>query len=176
MKFEQARLKYRPDNIKYLLVAETPPKSDSNRFFYFLDVKKQDSLFLEVMKVLYADLVENLKTIEIRSDKKLYLNKFKKDGFYLIDSLNEPFEEKYSSAKKIKLLKEGQHNLLNKIKGLVTPQTKVILISATVYKANYIYLKNNNISLAHKTLIDFPGSGGQKKFRTKFTKALNNLD
>lgn len=34
-KFEIARIKYKPDVIKFLLVAETPPKSDSDRFFLF---------------------------------------------------------------------------------------------------------------------------------------------
>jgi hypothetical protein len=38
--FEIARQKYRPVIIKYLVVAETPPRSISERFFYFEDVHK----------------------------------------------------------------------------------------------------------------------------------------
>jgi len=45
--FQLAREKYKPEKIVYLLVAETPPRLDSNRFFYFEDVRNQDSLFLE---------------------------------------------------------------------------------------------------------------------------------
>lgn len=33
-KFENARKKYKPEVIKYLLVAETPSKADPDRFFY----------------------------------------------------------------------------------------------------------------------------------------------
>ncbi|MCA4821579.1 hypothetical protein [Myroides odoratimimus] len=41
-KFENTRKKYKPKIIKYLLVAETPPKGGSDSFFYFEKVDKQD--------------------------------------------------------------------------------------------------------------------------------------
>lgn len=172
MTIEQVRIKYKPDEVKYLLIAETPPKSNSNRFFYFENVKEQDSLFLETMKVIYPKSVLSITTKEIRSIKMMFLERFRNDGFYLIDSLNEPFEEKYSSSKKIKLIKEGQENLLKRIKKLSTPETIIILISATVFKANFEFLKENYINISNSELIDFPGSGGQKKFREKFKKAI----
>lgn len=76
-KFESARLKYKPDLIRYLLIAESPPKTDSNRFFYFEDVGEQDSLFLETMKVLYPKDTSQIKTKEIRNKKATFLLKFK---------------------------------------------------------------------------------------------------
>lgn len=172
MTIEQARIKYKPKKIKYLLIAETPPKPDSKRFFYFENVQEQDSLFLETMKVLYPESVSGITTKEIRSIKKSFLERFRNDGFYLIDSLNEPFEEKYNSTKKIKLLKQGQKNLLKRVTKLITPKTVVILISATVFRANFEFLKDNNIKISNSELIDFPGSGGQKKFREKLKKAI----
>jgi hypothetical protein len=51
--FEIARRKYKPQSIKFLFVAEAPPKKESGRFFYFENVSDKDSLFLEMMKVLY---------------------------------------------------------------------------------------------------------------------------
>lgn len=96
-KFEIARKKYKPDTIKFLLVAETPPKSDSDRFFYFENVDRQDSLFIEIVKVLYPQIVDKYDIQEIRINKSYFLNKLKEDGFYLIDSLEEPFEENYTS-------------------------------------------------------------------------------
>ena len=158
--------------IKYLLIAETPPKSNSNRYFYYENVKEKDSLFLETMKVLYPEFVSDKSIKEIRLNKKLLLEKFKKDGFYLIDALEKPFEEKYNSTKKIKLIKQGQENLLKRINELITPETIVILISATVFRANYDFLRSNNIKIANNELIDFPGSGGQKKYREKLKKWL----
>jgi len=94
--FEKARQKFKPNKIKYLLIAETPPKSGSDRFFYFENVEKQDSLFLETMKLLYPRETELLKPKEIRKRKKEFLEKFKNDGFYLIDSLDQPFDNSRS--------------------------------------------------------------------------------
>lgn len=171
-KFEKARLKYKPEKIKYLLVAETPPKSDSNRFFYFENVDKQDSLFLETMKLLYPNDTEFVETKKIRERKKEFLIKFLKDGFYLIDSLDKPFEKKYSTTQKIKLIRNGQNQLIEKIQNLLSEKTKVILIASPVFKANFDFLINQGIPVINKELIDFPGSGGQKKYREKMKKIL----
>ncbi len=173
--FEKARRKYKPDRIEYLLVAETPPKSDTNRFFYFEDIDKQDSLFLETIKVLYPEETKCIETKEIRHRKQEFLNKFKNDGFYLIDSLNKPFEEKYSTPKKVKLIQEGQKPLLEKIQSLLSEKTKVILIASPVFKANFEFLRKNGIPVINKEAIDFPGSGGQKKYREKMKKFLNKI-
>lgn len=128
--FEYARIKYQPQSIKYLFIAETPPKTNSDRFFYFENVTERDSLFIETMKVLYPHLTNNIDVKYIRQMKSKLLLKFKSDGFYLIDSLNEPFEQKYSTSQKIKLITLGQATLLNKIKKLCNKETKVILITA----------------------------------------------
>ncbi|MBG47234.1 MAG: hypothetical protein CML05_02975 [Pseudozobellia sp.] len=69
-RFEIARHKYRPEKIRFLLVAETPPKSDSNRFFYFENVDKQDSLFIETMKLLYPNETEFVETKKNKTGKK----------------------------------------------------------------------------------------------------------
>jgi hypothetical protein len=166
--FEKARIKYKPDLIEYLLVAETPPKRDSKRFFYFENVGEQDSLFLEIMKCLYPAETSNLETKSIRLNKSYFLRKFQKDGFYLIDSLDNPFEERYSSKKKEELIKAGQKELLIKIRSLYTEVVKVILIAAPVFKANYSFLIAKGINVINKCPIYFPGSGGQKQFREKF--------
>jgi len=170
--FEIAREKYKPEIIRYLLIAETPPKSTYNRFFYFENVDKQDSLFIETIKVLYPNEIKNFTTPEIRKVKGMFLEKFKNDGFYLIDSLDIPFEERYSPSQKVNLLKLGQVDLLKKIKALVNSKTEIILISATVYSANYFFLKQNGVNLLNSESIDFPGFGGQKKFRYKMGKII----
>ncbi len=173
--FEKARRKYRPDPIKYLLVAETPPRSDSKRFFYFENVEEQDSLFLETMKCLYPNETRNVETRTIRANKSYFLQKFQNDGFYLIDSLDAPFEEQLSSKKKEALLRAGQKELLTKIKSLCSKKTKIILIAAPVFKANHSFLIVNGINVVNKDLVDFPGSGGQKQFREKFGALITLL-
>lgn len=171
-RFEIARIKYKPEKLRYLLIAETPPKSDSNRFFYFENVPEQDSLFLETMKVLYPEDTLQVDTREIRINKANFLQRFKNDGFYLIDSLERPFDLNYSRSQKVKLIATGQNNLLERINSIINIDTKVILVSATVYNADYDFLKHNRVNVINKELIDFPGSGGQIKFRTKMAKIL----
>ncbi|HYG01169.1 MAG TPA: hypothetical protein VD927_01935 [Chryseosolibacter sp.] len=124
------------------------------------------------MKVLYPREAESLTTKEIRRNKRDFLNRFKSDGFYLIDSLDEPFERKYSISEKIVLLKNGQKRLLEKMKYLLAEETHVILIASSVYRANFEFLKQQGIPLVNKEPIDFPGSGGQKKFREKMKNIL----
>ncbi|MES2681331.1 MAG: hypothetical protein V4635_15660 [Bacteroidota bacterium] len=171
-KFEIERQKYKPATIEYLLVAETPPKITSDRFFYFENVEKQDSLFLETMKCLYPSDTGKVNIKTIRANKKLFLDKFKNDGFYLIDSLEKPFESKYSSSQKIRLIIMGQNDLLMRIQNLCNSNTKIILIAASVYKANYQFLKDNKVNVINKELIDFPGSGGQEKFKNKLRRCF----
>jgi hypothetical protein len=56
--YNTARNKYKPSHIRVLPIAEAPPCA-LERFFYFEDVKKQDSLFLEIMGILYPREKDN---------------------------------------------------------------------------------------------------------------------
>lgn len=104
--------------------------------------------------------------------ERSFLEKFKQNGFYLIDSLDQPFERNYSTSQKVKLIENGQEQLLSKIQGLLSDNTKVLLIAAPVYKANFIFLQEKGVPVINEEPIDFPGSGGQKKYREKMKRIL----
>lgn len=170
--FEKARLKYKPDVIRYLFIAEAPPKINSNRFFYFENVDKQDSLFLETVKCFYPEVVKNIDTPTIRKNKAKFLEKLRMDGFYLIDSIDEPFEQKLTPKQKEKIMSHEQSHLLAKVNSLCASETKIVLVAATVFNSNYKYLIENGVNVINKSMIEFPGSGGQKKFKEKINKLL----
>ena len=172
MNIENTRLQYKPERIKYLLIAEAPPSKDSGRFFYFSDVKEKDGLFLETMKVLFPKELMNTHIPAVRKNKKMFLDKFKEGGFYLIDSIDEPLDDNFTHSQKINLIVNGQPILLNKIRNLISSDTKIILISSRVFKANYSFLVENKISVVNILPIDFPASGNQKKYRLKLAKAI----
>ena len=87
---EKARQKYLPKKIKYLLVAEAPPDS-LERFFYFEDVKQHDYLFLGVAQAMYPDLKDKFLTSKRKMEiKKLILERFKSEGFFLLDLSDLP--------------------------------------------------------------------------------------
>ncbi len=168
-KFEIARRKYKPKDIKYLLIAEAPPDESSDRFFYFEDVKEKDSLFLETMKVLYPGNYTDPKIV--RKKKKQFLNKLKEDGFYLIDSTDQPMPN-FKRHHKIKLIKDALPSLIEKVKNLANEDTKIILISSTVYEVCNGLLIKENVNVINEEMIDFPGTGRQIKFREKMTRLL----
>lgn len=164
-KIEEARENYKPDKIKYLLIAEAPPES-LERFFYFLDVKTADWLFLGVMQTLYPSKKEEYLQQKRNSVlKDNLLSQFKDDGFYLIDLLDFPLSF-YSGD-----LENTTDDLINKVKLLSDENTIIILIKANVYDTAFSILKSNEFNVIDKR-IDFPASGGQQKFQTKFKEAL----
>jgi len=167
--FETARLKYKPEIIKYLLVAEAPPNESSNRFFYYEKVSTGDSLFLETMKVLYPE--DTTVPSEVRGRKRELLERFRKEGFYLIDSTDSPMEDSKPSKKRERI-QESLPSLRKKLRELAANGVKIILISAPVYHVCADVLKAEKFNVINNELIDFPGSGGQKKFRDKFATML----
>ncbi len=169
-RIEEARLKYKPKSIQYLMIAEAPPEERSGRFFYFEDVDNGDSLFIETMKVLYPEDYKDTKYV--RAYKKDFLNRFKDDGFYLIDSTDEPMPG-LSRSKKLKQIKQSLLALEEKVTNLVEKSTKIILVSSTVYEICNDPLKNMGFNITNEEMIDFPGSGGQVKYRKKLAKLIN---
>ena len=173
--FESARRKYLPKPIKYLLITEAPPKIGSDRFFYFENVRNYDSLFLEIINVLYPEDTNRLDIYTIRSLKKVFLDKFKSDGFYLIDSLENPFETKVSEKIKIKTINNGIPKLITHIESLINETTKIILISSTVYYGAYISLLEYGFNVVNMGRLVFPSAGWQKTFRTDFADLLIDI-
>ena len=88
--YAKARNKYKPSHINRLLITEAPP-CNLDRYFYFEDVKKQDSLFLEIMGVLYPDRKQRyLKVGRPMEGKIELLEMFKEDGYLLLDLYEVP--------------------------------------------------------------------------------------
>eukprot|EP01112_Ceratiomyxa_fruticulosa_P009125 TRINITY_DN237_c0_g1_i5.p1 TRINITY_DN237_c0_g1~~TRINITY_DN237_c0_g1_i5.p1 ORF type:complete len:170 (+),score=34.57 TRINITY_DN237_c0_g1_i5:197-706(+) len=153
---KQAALKYKPDEIRLLLVAEAPPSAD-DRYFYFEDVPTQDALFRYVTKILFS-------LPPSRSREKIpHLKMLKDNGVFLIDVQETPIEGK---AK----LKPHIPSLVSRCLEL-NPQ-HIILIKATVHDAAYKALKEAGLPVLN-VRVPFPGSGNQKKFEEEFEKAVN---
>ncbi len=168
-KFESARKKFLRKPIDILFVAEAPPPLDSCRFFYFVEVTRGDSLFLEMMKVLYPDRF--ISAPELRARKKEFLDHFKEDGFYLIDACEAPLPRRAKkSLKKIKL-REGLPCLKEKLKDLCDPDTKIVLISKPVYDVCSSALGDFNV--INSEMIDFPAASRQPHFREKLARLLS---
>jgi hypothetical protein len=77
-----AAANYKPDRVRLLLVAEAPPNSEE-RYFYFEDVREQDSLFRYVCKVLFGTTPDG-------ASKSYLLGKLKDEEVFLIDLMEDP--------------------------------------------------------------------------------------
>lgn len=154
-KRKTAATKYRPPEIRLLLVAEAPPE-DVTRYFYFEKVTTQDSLFRYVCKGLYGEAPD-------RSDKSSWLNRLRNDGVFLIDLSPEPVSPGWNGhqAQSAELVQRCLQ---------LKPQ-KVILIKAPVFDAAYEPLREAGLPVS-SVRIPFPGSGQQKRFEQLFATAL----
>lgn len=164
--YAKARNKYKPSHISTLLIAEAPP-CNLERYFYFEDVKKQDSLFLEIMGVLYPDKKQRyLKAGRPTEGKMELLEMFKEDGYLLLDLYEVP-DEVFSVSNEA-----CAEALLNRLEKLIDKSTPVILIKTNVFDLCYPVLTAKGYNVSNERL-PFPGSGQQKVFREKFNKILN---
>ena len=157
-----AREKYRPEFIKLMFIAEAPPCSD-DRFFYFDDVKKGDSLFLHVIRAVFPDL-ESWETKQIRAKKEELLYRFKEAGYFLEDSASESIPKGTTTRNKERILAESQQDLISRIEPY-KKHSRFVLLSAIVFKINFLPLKEAGFNILNELAIPFPGSGQQNKFK-----------
>jgi hypothetical protein len=166
--YRTARNKYKPDPINVLLVAEAPPCA-LDRFFYFEDVKKQDSLFLEIMGILYPEEKQRyLRSGRDTSLKKDILGNFQTDGYWMLDLCEIPTSISNGS------LDNYVPSLISRLEKLITKNTPIILIKTDVYDSCYDALTAEGYRVVNERM-PFPGSGQQKVFREKFKKAIELL-
>jgi len=167
-RYTRAQNKYKPARIRVLLLAEAPPCS-LERYFYFEDVPTQDSLFLEIMGVLYPDgkkrYLASGRDAELKEE---LLQTFKEDGYWLMDVSEIPTSLTKES------LQSFIPDLLGRLQKHIERSTPIILIKASVYDACYEALKAEGYNVSRERL-PFPGSGQQKVFREKFSQVLDTL-
>jgi len=160
--YESAREKYRPEHIRTLFIAEAPP-TNTERFFYFEDVRSHDSLFWEMMKVLCG--VTELE----RPRKREYLQHFKDLGCFLIDSCEAPLKIEVGKKKQIR---SALGDLIKRAKGLCQADSRVILICETVYDVCLAPLRDADLDVINTEMIPHPAFGHSKEFRNRLSRLL----
>lgn len=169
--FELARLKYKPEKIQCLFLAEAPPSVDSKRFFYFEEVPVGDSLFLQTMRAVF-NIDSKVKAKDIRVRKAEYLSKFRESGFFLEDASLVPMPRNPTESMKRRLLQAQLPDLINKLASYVHQKTPVILISKPVYDICYSTLKRAGLNIINDYPIPFP-LGFQEQYRAGISNCLS---
>ena len=185
--FSKASRKYRPQAIKVLFIAEAPPALRFERFFYFVRVNEADTLFLEMMKgplsevdtgfVEYRDSRKpEFDAKRVRLQKAELLQKFKRDGFYLIDASEQPMPEDADTTAKKHIIRSSLPELRTKARELSSEgDTPVILIGAPTYSVCAETLRKDGLYVLNEEMINSPARGGQKLFRRKLGVVLHQF-
>lgn len=180
--FALASRKYRPAKVRILFIAEAPPAYESRRFFYFTDLRQQDTLFLEMMKSLYPlevgfsrnQFKDECSSSALRLRKAELLNRFRSDGFYLIDACERPMPDGANTTLKTALMQNVLPALKAKVRRLCSVETLgVLLIGAVTYDVCADALRTEGVNVLNKTAINHPARGGQVLFRAKLRAALD---
>jgi len=163
--YSNAAAKYLPAKIKYLFIAESPPAFYNllpEKYFYFEKING-DGLFYTLIKAIYdKDIVKGIDA------KTKYLSKLKKDGIFLIDTVEYPInktiiDNKINNNQREEIIKNNKPVFENRIKsfiseGHIDSDTKCILIKETVYNQyknyNLLYVMNSSVIIFPRYIKD----------------------
>jgi hypothetical protein len=144
---------YRPEVIRLLLVAQTPPE-ELDRYFYFPRVPKADHLFQAVVPHF-------LDETPARLDKRDQLFALRDLGVYVIDLKPEPCDQRPPSTFADNLVRRAKRQNAE----------HAILIKVDVYDTTFEPLRAAGIHVIDKR-IPFPSTGRQMEFCRDFKDAL----
>jgi hypothetical protein len=174
--YEDIRQKYKPDHIKILLIGESPPPRpgiQSSRQFYYTDrIRKDDRLFTNTIRAIYAEAMESPEP-KLQEQKELWLNKFKNGGYYMIEALEDSQEHEVTKGQRQERIRDSVPRLIERLKELASADTKIILIKSNVFEAAAGPLKQAGFKILNKELVDYPGQFNQRVYREKLAKLLN---
>lgn len=168
--YDIIREKYRPQHIKILLIAESqPPKPEigGSRHFYRTDkIRPDDRLFVNTIRALYPEAIDSSQE-DLEKDKEQWLQRFMKDGWYMIESLETSLEHEVTKKQRQELIKEHLPRLLERVSKLAEKNTKIILVKSNVFDVATEPLKAKGFTVLNTELLDYPGRFNQRAYREK---------
>jgi hypothetical protein len=170
MSYDDVRQQYRPAHIKYLLIAESPPPApdvQSSRQFYYADrIRKDDRLFTNTIRALYPETAETPEA-ELEAQKEQWLRRFQSDGWYMIEALEESQVHEVTKKERQARIQAAAPRLVERVRKLAGPDTKIILIKSNVYDMAAEPLRAAGFTVLNTELVDYPGRFNQRAYREK---------
>lgn len=171
--YDDVRQHYRPDHIKMLLIAESPPPApeiQSSRQFYYTDrIRKDDRLFTNTIRALYPETAE-LPEPELEANKQQWLKRFRDDGWYMIEALEDSQEHEVTKKDRQARIHQALPRLLERVRELAEPDTKIILIKSNVFAVATEPLRQAGFTVLNTELVDYPGRYNQRAYREKIAR------
>jgi len=173
--YEKVRRRYKPNQVKVLLIAESPPpesKVQSSRQFYYADrIRKDDRLFVNTIRALYPETIV-VPEPQLEEHKEDWLRRFQQDGFYMIEALEDSQEHEVTKQQRQERIRESLPRLLERIKEIANENTKIILIKSNVFDVAAEPLRDAGYNVLNTELVDYPGRFNQRAYREKIATLL----
>lgn len=163
----QAAVKYKPETVRVLFVAEAPPDAE-DRYFFFENVMTSDWLWIALMKALFP--YEWQKTSSERERKASWLRRFQGIGCWLIDAVKDPISG--GERERIARIRCASADLISEIKEIRPEQ--IILIKPSVHAALFHMLREGGFAVANEDPLPFPASGHQTEFHLGLRRLINS--
>jgi hypothetical protein len=169
--YDDIRRQYRPEHIKLLLIAESPPPASadtpSSRHFYRSDrIRRDDRLFTNTIKALYPAAAEQTEG-QIQPDKEEWLRRFQADGCYMIEALEDSQEHEVTKQERQERIKTSLPRLVERVRELAEKDTKIILIKSNPFDIAAEPLRQAGFTVLNTELVDYPGRFNQRAYREK---------
>ncbi len=167
--YRDAREAYKPERVRLLLIAESPPASGG--YFYFEKTVGKDHLFRETMKAL--GLWPEAKTLPKGLDKRPFLRQFQAKGFFLIDTSLVPVDN-LPSPERRKAIVKGLPRLVDDVRQL-GPE-RIVIVKASIYDPVRDALEHSGLGdrVVNLETLPFPSHGNQRKYREKLRLLIPN--
>jgi hypothetical protein len=165
------RESYKPDTVKVLFIAESPPESDDDevRFFYNPRQERWDYMYRAVMKVVFPHFEY------CPGEKDNWLRKFKASCYYMIDATDTPINHRSASERR-RALNDAVESKLREIRKLVSLETPVVLVKKNVFLAFKARLRKAGYNVTHDSFLPFPSHGHQARFIAACSDCLRNQE
>lgn len=171
--YDAVRQSYRPKHISVLLIAESPPpppEVQSSRQFYYTDrIRKDDRLFTNTIRALFPETADTPES-ELEQQKEHWLRRFQAAGWYMIEALTVSQAHKITKPQRQERIRESLPQLIERVRSLVDPETKLILIKSNVFDVAAEPLRQAGFAVLNRDLVDYPGRFNQRAYREKLVK------
>jgi hypothetical protein len=183
-RFAQASEGYLPGPVRLLFIAEAPPAFRVHRLFYFTELTNGDTLFLEMMKVLYPaqvgftgeSFLPGSSVKQMRHNKASLLRRFQADGYFLIDAAERPMPEGATTLTKTRVMTGALPALRQRLERLLPHQeVPIILIGGITYAVCAVPLRRDGWNILNQSMINHPARGNQLLFRAKLRAAWKQV-
>lgn len=173
--YEPIREAYRPQHIKVLFIAESPPPEasvESSRHFYRTGtIRKEDRLFTNTIRALYPEAVD-MPEGELEVHKEQWLRRFQADGMYMVEALETSLPHHITKPQRQELIRQNLPRLIERVRSLVSDGSRIILIKSNVFDVAASPLRKAGFTVLNTELVDYPGRFNQRAFREKLAGLL----